>query len=271
MVRKFTIALLQISPLQSEQENLAKGLRACEQARELGADLVVFPELWQVGYHQPLFTRANARDRNSPFMQQFCAKARELEMAIAITYLGKTDLSGKVQRAKSEQKPTNNLALIDRTGSIVLEYSKVYVCDFKNGSDNGLRAGKDFHVTNLRYAQGTVCVGAMICFDREFPESARELARQGAEIIIVPNACNLVHDSELGDVRLQQIRSRAFENMAIVAVANYPEPTDDGNSCVCAANGAIIAQAGANEKILLAHIDLTALRTWRKKEVWGPR
>ena len=271
MAQKFTIALLQISPQQSEQESLIKGLRACEQARARGADLAVFPELWQVGYHQSLFTRANALDQSSPFIQQFCNKARELEMAIAITYLGKNDLSGEAQRAKSEQKPTNKLALIDRTGSIVLEYSKIYLCDFKNGSDNGLRAGKDFYVTNLHYAQGTVCVGAMICFDREFPESARTLARQGAEIILVPNACNLVHDPEIGDVRLQQIRSRAFENMVVVAVANYPEPTDDGNSCVCTANGAIVSQAGPNEEILITPVDLTALRTWRNKEVWGPR
>jgi len=263
MIQKFTIALLQISSLQSEQENLVKGLRVCEKAHALGADLAVFPELWQVGYQQSLFTHANALDRTSPFIQQFCAKARELEMAIAVTYLGKS--------TGEDKQPTNSIMIIDRTGTIVLEYSKVFLCDFKGGSDRGLHAGKDFPVTNLHYAHGIACVGAMICFDREFPEAARALARQGAEIIIVPNACKLVRDPELGDVRLQQIRARAFENMAIMAVANYPAPTYDGNSCVCTANGAIVSQAGINEELLLAHVDLAALRTWRKKEVWGPR
>lgn len=260
MEQKFTIALLQLIPQQSEQENLTKGLDACEKARATGADLAIFPELWQVGYQQSLFTCANMIDRHSTFLRQFCAKAQELEMAIAITYLG-----------NSEQQPTNNVALIDQTGSIILEYAKVYLCDFEGGTELGLRNGKDFYVTQLQYAHGTVCIGAMICFDREFPESARALARKGAEIIIVPNACKLVHSPELGDIRLQQIRTRAFENMVIMAVANYPAPTYDGNSCVCAANGTIITQADINEEIVLTTVDLTALRTWRKNEVWGPR
>ena len=47
----------------------------------------------------------------------------------------------------------------------------------------------------------------MICFDREFPESARILMLKGAEIILVPNACPM----EIN--RISQLRARAFENM----------------------------------------------------------
>ena len=262
MEQKFCIALLQLNPPHNEQESLASGLSACGKARALGSDLAVFPELWQVGYQQSLFSAAHALDRDSTFIQQFCAKAKELEMAIAVTYLG-----------NGGSLPTNNVVLIDRTGTIVLEYAKVNICDFKGGSDIGLRAGKDFHVVQLQYAHGTVCVGAMICYDRESFESARVLARKGAEVIIVPNACRLVHDPEIGDVRLQQIRARAFENMVVMAVANYPAPADDGNSCVCIASGAIVSQAGANEEILLTDVDLAALRTWRacNCNVWGPQ
>jgi len=182
-------------------------------------------------------------------------------MAIAITYLGSV-----------ENKLTNNVALVDRTGKILFEYTKVHTCSFSGGTELGFRAGTDFYVAPLQYAHGVVNVGAMICFDREFPESARALTRKGADIIIVPNACNLVHDDEIGDVRLQQIRARAFENMVIVAVANYPAPAYDGNSCVCAAHGALISQAGTAEEIRIVPVDLAALQTWRvhNSNVWGP-
>src|SRR4051794_38026705 len=63
----------------------------------------------------------------------------------------------------------------------------------------------------------------MICYDREFPESARVLMLGGAELILTPNACGLDAD------RLGQFRARAYENMVGVAMANYatPDPTDD--------------------------------------------
>ena len=260
MSEQFKIALLQLNPYHNIQKNLLKGLQACEQARKLGADLAVFPELWHVGCQQSFLTVSHAIDRNSDFIQQFCAKAKELEMAIAITYLG-----------KSAQQPTNNVMIIDRTGTILLDYAKINICDFEDGCDLGLDAGEKFYVTSLDYAHGTVDIGAMICFDREFPESAHRLAQKGAEIIIVPNACRLLNDPELGDIRLQQIRTRAFENMVVMAVTNYPAPADDGNSCICAANGSIISQAGSDEEITITSIDLTALRTWRQNEPWGPR
>jgi predicted amidohydrolase len=59
--------------------------------------------------------------------------------------------------------------------------------------------------------------------------------------------------------------------MVVMVVANYPEPKEDGNSCVCVPSGAIIAQAGVSEEILLATVDLAAVRKWRTTEVWGPK
>ena len=64
----------------------------------------------------------------------------------------------------------------------------------------------------------------MICFDREFPESARILMLKGAEIILTPNAC------ELEANRIGQFRARAMENMVGVAMANYAAPQENGHS-----------------------------------------
>ena len=64
----------------------------------------------------------------------------------------------------------------------------------------------------------------MICFDREFPESARILMLKGAELILTPNAC------ELEANRIGQFRTRAFENMLGMAMANYAIPQENGHS-----------------------------------------
>jgi len=70
----------------------------------------------------------------------------------------------------------------------------------------------------------------MICFDREFPESARVLMQQGAEIILVPNSSAFFSDPQIGDIRFQQLRARAFENIVCIAITNYAQPKNDGHS-----------------------------------------
>ena len=235
------IALVQLMPEATTEKNLEKGLQACEQAKQRGADLILFPEMWHIGYRKEAFLSDNAIDQNSFFLQEFCRQAKKLSLAIAITYLG-----------KGQKKPTNSLALIDAGGTVILEYAKVHICCFGDGPDDNLEcnleAGKSFKVAQLSFAGGSISVGAMICFDREFPESARSLMLQGAELILVPNACALATCNVLGDVRLQQVRSRAFENMCAVAVANYPAPLHDGNSCVVGPAGNILACLPAEAK-----------------------
>ena len=98
-MNKFNIALLQLAPTNSVEQNLIKGLDACKKAQSLGADLALFPEVWQLSYNSNLMTLDNAIDHSDNFIQAFCNQAKELSMAIAITYLG---------RGKS--KPTNNIA-----------------------------------------------------------------------------------------------------------------------------------------------------------------
>ena len=99
--------------------------------------------------------------------------------------------------------------LFDRYGERRLVYAKVHTCDF--GAERNLTPGDDFYVTDLDTACGIVKVGAMICYDREFPESARILMLKGAELILVPNACPM----EIN--RLAQLRGRAYENMTAIA------------------------------------------------------
>jgi len=162
------VALLQMVSAGIDQEaNLAKGEEFCRRAAAAGADIALFPEMWNIGYtffdpgtpgaREEWAARAIGPD--DPFVLHFRHLARELEMAIALTYL-----------EKSKDAPRNTVSLIDRHGDIILAYAKVHTCEFD--LEAALTPGLAFHVRDLDTASGTVKVGAMICFDREFPESS---------------------------------------------------------------------------------------------------
>ena len=259
------IALLQIAAAGYDQAvNLETGVAACRRAAELGADIALFPEMWNTGYafeRDDLERwRAQAVSRDGAFVGRFAGLAEELGLAIAVTYL-----------ERGPGGPRNTLTLFDRRGREALTYAKVHTCAFDR-PEAALTPGDGFAVADLDTAAGPVRVGAMICFDREFPEAARVLALEGAELILVPNAC------EMEANRLGQLRARAFENMCAVALANYPAPQHNGHSVVFdpivfGADGGSrdtsVFEAGADEGVYVARLDLDALRAWRRREVWG--
>jgi len=254
------LAMVQHSPAGSVDAALAQALDWCREAARQSADLVLFPELWTIGYEPSRMVAAEALTRDDPRWHAFAALAAAERMAIAITYL-----------ANEQGRLYNRLALFGPDGQVQLEYDKVQICAFDDGTECGLSAGDAFPVAELALRGGTLRVGAMICFDREFPECARALAAQGAELLLVPNACPMVEDAVLGDVRFQQLRARAFENMLAVALCNYPAPAQDGHSALIQATGRVVGQGGQEAGLLMVSLDLAALRQFRRGEaaVWG--
>ena len=260
------IALLQISPCGTLNGNLEKGVKSCRKAKQMGADIALFPEMWSNGYdiyNRPVDKwKSEAIHVQSDFVNAFGNLARELEMAIGITLL-----------EEYENAPRNTLVLYDRFGERKLVYAKVHTCDFD--VERNLTPGEDFYVAALDTACGEVIVGAMICYDREFPESARILMLKGAEIILVPNACPM----EIN--RLSQLRARAYENMLAIATCNYPETVPDGNGGSSVFDGVAylpeldhsrdtcILQADGKEGIYIAELHLEQLRNYREKEAQG--
>ncbi|WP_294542905.1 carbon-nitrogen hydrolase family protein [uncultured Gemmiger sp.] len=261
----FRVALLQLHPGNTREETQKIGLDACHRAKSLGADLALFPEMWSTGYTIPqeeALLRASALPVGHPFLGAFAACARELEMAIGVTCLEQAD-----------PRPKNSLFVYDRHGDLVLQYAKVHTCDF--GEEACLGRGEEFRAADLDTAAGTVRIGAMICYDREFPESARVLMLQGAEIVLVPNACPM----ELN--RLAQLRARAYENMMGLATCNYPAGHPDCNGHSSAFDGVAylpglsgsrdtcILEAEEKPGIFVADFDMEMLRDYRRREVHG--
>lgn len=259
------IALLQLLPAGSEAENRKKGAEWCRRAKEAGADIALFPEMWSCGYSFPQDTaalKAAAIAADGDFVNSFGGLAAQLQMAIGITFL-----------EKYEPSPRNSFVLFDCFGRRVLSYAKVHTCDF--GEERVLTAGDSFPVAELNTAEGSVKVGAMICYDREFPESARILMLEGAELILVPNACPM----EIN--RLSQLRGRAYENICAIATANYPQGQPDCNGHSTVFDGVAylpdevvprdtcLLEAPEAEGLYLAELDLALLREYRRSEVHG--
>ena len=232
----------------------------------MGADIALFPEMWSCGYdiYEPSVEERSRKaiDLDSAFLAEFQALATELEMAIAVTLL-----------EEYTPMPRNTMVLFDRFGVRKMVYAKVHTCDF--GAEKDLTSGEEFIVTTLDTAKGEVQIGGMICYDREFPESARVLMLKGAEVVLVPNACPM----EIN--RLSQLRARAFENMMAIATCNYPATVPDCNGGSSVFDGVAylpdldgsrdtcILQAGEAEGIYLAKLDLAQLRRYRAEEVHG--
>lgn len=283
-----SLALLQLAgPGPDLSAALATGEAACRRAGALGADLAVFPEMWSNGYTAatpPELADANVYrhprlwhgapplsppepgaawhgtpvERDSAFVTRFRELAAELRMAIALTYL-----------ERWEGAPRNTVSLIDRHGELVLTQAKVHTCAFAPG-EAALTPGGTFAAAPLDTAAGEVTVGAMICYDREFPESARALMLAGAELVLVPNA------SDMEPNRMAQLRARASENMVAVAMANYPGA---GRGHSAAFDGMAYGPGGSRDMLLVeageqagvypAFLDLGALRDYRRRETWG--
>lgn len=259
----FTVALLQMNSAGSLEANQARGLDYCRRAAAMGADLALFPEMWSNGYSADTAAwPAEAVGRESGFVTSFAELARELGMAIAVTYL-----------EAFEPQPRNTVTVFDRFGHEALTYAKVHTCDFD--VERSLTPGDDFYVADLDTAEGPVRIGAMICYDREFPESARILMLKGAEVILVPNACPM----EIN--RISQLRGRAYENMLGIATCNYAggQPDCNGHSTAfdgiayapdgAASRDTLIVEAGEEEGIYLAPFDMDKIRDYRSREVHG--
>lgn len=225
-MKTFTVATVQYNCSTPDPElNTKIGLKYVKEAKDRGADMVLFPECWITSYAFPDIVETKlpsheienhpdfkawydaAIDENSPWLKSFQDIAKELSIGIVITSL-----------TKGIKRPQNSAFVIDRNGKILLKYSKVHTCDF--AAERILESGTEFKVCDF----DGVKIGIMICYDREYPESARVLMLKGAEIILVPNDCGCMNH------RLQALSTRAYENMVGIVMAN-PPGEDAGCSC----------------------------------------
>lgn len=260
MSQQLTIASIQVEPQGNNQQlNLEHVEEFIRQAAQEGADIALTPEMLNIGYtgfegSDPKTIadwQQQAVATSGAWVQHFARLAHELGIAVAVGYL-----------QKWAGAPRNAVTLFNRKGIELFTYAKVHTCDFSN-FEAACTPGEDWYVASLDTKQGEVLVGAMICYDREFPESARVNMLKGAEVVLTPNACILPPD------RIQQFSVRGMENSMIMAMTNYAGPSYQGRSMAVEADGKIQAISDDKEQILWGRFDLEATRQLRKNTIWG--
>ena len=249
----FRAAVLQMRSVNREYEsNIKTIIKYMSDAKQNGADILLLPECFITGYD---LTIDNASAITENDLAPLCEKAKELRIGLVATAL-----------TKGKSDPQNSAFVISKDGKILMKYAKVHTCDFAD--EKVLESGTEFKVCDF----DGVKIGIMICYDREYPESARVLMLKGAEIILVPNDCGSMRP------RLQALSTRAYENMCGVAMAN-PNGENAGNSCAyspicwdrngeCVDNTLLLADAGT-EGLFYADFDMDAIRAYRESEMMG--
>ena len=234
------VALYQCPPLPLDVAgNLERLHRLAHEAS--GADLLVLPEMFLTGYNigaEAVGALAEAQDGESA--RTIAELARSAGLAI---------LYGYPERAANGQI-YNAVQLIDAHGQRLCNYRKTHL--FGDLDRSMFSPGtNDFPVVELNGWK----LGFLICYDLGFPENARRLALEGAELILVPTA-NMIPFDFIADVT---VRARAFENQCYVAYANYCGHEGDihycGQSSIAAPDGSRIAQAGLDEALIVGELD----------------
>ena len=252
---KFKVAILQRKSLDRQyQESTHIVIDQMKAAATEKADLLLLPEVFLTGYELP-FCNNEALEDGNPYLQQISDAANKMHIGVIATAI-----------TKGTEKPRNSAYVINKQGQILMKYSKVHTCDFAD--ESCLESGDTFHVCDFH----GIKLGVMICYDREYPESARILMLKGAEIILVPNDCGAMKP------RLCALSTRAYENMTGIAMAN-PNGENAGNSCAfspicwdengnCVDNVLLMAD-DLTEGLFYAEFDMDAIRRYREKEMMG--
>ena len=222
--------------------NFARAAALVKSAAEQGADVVMLPETWNIGF----FPKKNLAELADPDGESvraaFSALAKERSVNI-VAGSAATNRDGKV---------FNTACVFDREGACVAAYDKTHLFT-PMGEHEYFTPGDHLCTFTL---DGVKC-GLIICYDLRFPELTRSLVLQGADLLFVPAewpAVRVAHWQTLN-------RARAIENQIFLACCNgcgtAGETVCGGSSAIYDPWGEILAQAGAKEEIILADCDFS--------------
>ena len=276
-MRNITVAAIQMQCSKIVEENIAKAEKMVREAAAKGAQVILLPELFEREYfcqqrRYDFYKYALPVDEN-PAVKATRKLAKELSVVLPISFYEK---DGNVLY--------NSLAWIDADGSLLGVYRKTHIPDdhFYQEKFYFTPGNTGFMVFDTKYGR----LGAGICWDQWFPETARVLALKGAEIIFYPTAIGsepiLETDSMPHWRRCMQGHSAS--NLVPVVAANRigkedVEPCEEnaglksslifyGSSFITDETGELIQSASRDkEEILIQSFDLDQIAENRLS--WG--
>lgn len=221
--------------------NLARALRAMEEAHALGVSLLVLPEMFLTGYliRDQLAQLAEAVP-DGPALTALREKARALSLGLVVG----------MPVANPGGKPYNALVMVDRDGSVAGVQGKTH---FFGGEEKMFDPGPTLRAFDTSFGR----MGLLVCYDGEFPETARTLALDGAKLLCM-GAANM---TPYEDYHFLYMRTRAMENRVYALYCNYVGEEKRfhycGQSGIFHPTGRILAQGDTcSHALLLAGVDM---------------
>lgn len=231
--------------------NLARALGVIETCAS-ETQLLVLPETYLTGFPTKANVAQIAEPLDGPSLKAICQAAKKKGLSVAVG-LAEND-GGRFY---------NTTVLITPDHGIVLHYRKTHLW---SGERDVFEPG-DRMVTGL---WNGLRVGLLICYDIEFPETARALGQLGVEVLIVTNG----NFDPYGPNHRTCIMARALENQAFAIMVNRVGPSDDGlvfagGSAVVNPFGDLLVEAGREEARIHMSLDTSLLAKARIPYIYG--
>ena len=275
-MRQVKVAALQFSCSRDVQENINKAEMMVREAADNDANIILLPELFERQYfcqekRYDYYDYALPLEKN-PAVNRFKEVAKELGVVIPVSFY-----------ERDIDRLFNTVAMIDADGSVLGIYRKTHIPDdhFYQEKFYFTPGDTGFKVFDTRFG----CIGVGICWDQWFPETARCMAVQGAEMLLYPTAIGSepILDGDSSGHWRRVMQGHAAANLIPVVAANRigvetVEPCKEnagqsssldfyGCSFIADATGDIIASAKQEETILYGEFDLDVLKEERLS--WG--
>ena len=244
------VASIQMSVVEGDKEQtIAKALACVHRAAD--ADLVILPEIWNVGFMSFDRYRAEAEDREGPTLTTLAGAAQKYRIHL--------HTGSFVEREGKSYY--NSSYLLSPTGEILANYRKIHLFGHNSREAQILTPGREVVVAGTPLGK----MGMATCYDLRFPELFRRMAEQGARLFLICSAWPYPRIAHW----LLFNRARALENQCFLISANSTGTnlgtTFVGHSQVVDPWGVVVAGAGDDEAIVWADIDLDAVADARQR------
>lgn len=245
------VALGQFAVSREWTENAATSLKLMADAQNGGADLLVMPEgILARDIADPDLVRRAAQPLDGPFVSSLLEASRGHSLTTMMTVHVPSDLSGRVW----------NILIAIRDGKIIGQYRKLHLYDaFSMKESTNVTPGNE--VPPL-VSVGGLRVGMMTCYDVRFPELARRLVLDGADVLVLPSAWV---KGPLKEWHWEvMVTARALENTCYMIAVGECGERNIGQSLVVDPLGVPIARAAETPALVFADLDPARIQYARK-------
>ena len=260
------IALIQMKGKSSNDDNIEIALEQIEKASDSSADFVVLPEMFSCPYKASNFP-VYAQEDGGKNWQKLSAAARKNKIYLVAGSMPELEISE--ENGNRVEKIYNTSYVFDRKGYQIGKHRKMHLFDIdvKGGQyfkeSETLTPGNQVTVFDTEFGR----IGLCICYDFRFPELARLMADQGAEVIIVPAAFNMT----TGPLHWElMFRQRAVDNQVYTIGA---APARDmnagyhswGHSIAADPWGKVLMQMDEKPEVQVVELDLDEVKKVREQ------